>query len=210
MDLIERLDEIDENDLDSVLAFLYKEDVTKYDLQNMQDNYTLYSFWTHIGRKLGHSKIIQLTLLAGGQDKTPQIFKFGYAATLTVNHYAAMKRFTDHALSEPTLMDIYKKIISILKEKVENGYVCYMRTYPLEDVDNKKPWNNFYFSQVRDIDNNFAEVMMQLSDAIDSAGIVKISCEKAAKKGEKAALEEMSFFADGSTFTLTPLVKKGK
>ena len=205
MDLIKRFDEIDENDLNSVLAFLYREDITKYDINNLKDNYELYSFWLYFVNKLGHQKMNELIMMMGGAEKMPQILRYGAAAQRTVDHYVAIKRFTDHAIQEPVLNDIYDDILNSLKEKIEYGYVCFMKSFDVDDKKYRNPYHNFYFSHERDVVNNFAEVMMQISDAIDEDLIVRITFEKPAKKGRKAVVQERFFCMKDDRFILTEI-----
>jgi len=141
----------------------------------------------------------------GGEEKMPQVLKYGYVASKTIEHYASIKIFTDLAVEEPVLLEIYDKILSSLNKKIQEGFVCYMRSYSEEDKKFKEPYHNFYFSLERDVLNNFAEVMMQMSDVVEHDFIMKITFEKGAKKGQKAIKQEMRFYTYNDQFILTDI-----
>ena len=187
--LTERFKEIDTGDLENVLTFLYKEDARKYDLTNMADVFELYYFTVYFSTTMGLGNIRRMYLQMGGEEKTPAILQIGNKAIDVISRYSGMKRFTDISVEYEMFYELYRKVYDICMEKVKDGYVCYLKTFPKEKQ--RDSIHNLYLAQERDFERHFPVIMLQLVDVEDENAVLEIVFDKTATAKSKAKKEKM-------------------
>ncbi len=199
--LTERLKEIDTEDLENVLTFLYKEDARKYDLSNLADIFELYYFIVYFGKAMGPHNTRRLYLQMGGMEKMPAILQIGNRAFTTIGQYAGIKRFTDISIEDGAFYELYRNIYDTCLSKVKNGYVCYLRTYPKDKE--RDQYRTLYLAQERDFEKHFPVIMQEIGDIEDEDAEMEIIFDKATTT--RAKRERMVIKKSGDRFDISSI-----
>ena len=153
--------------LDSVVAFLYKEDASKYDISNIKDFYELYMFNATFYHTLKDNELNRLKLMI--QSSIPGILKESRRSASIVDKYANIKDYVNKSIDDYKVENTYDYIIRTCNSYIKKGYVCFLDTYDNTKEKETKPYHHVYLAKSDDIDNFFYMIMGCVLDVANDA-----------------------------------------
>lgn len=185
--LTERFKSLKKGDLESVVAFLYRENADDYDMNDIKDFYELYLFNTvfYSSLKPSERKWLQRML----NNKVPAILKLSSRTHSIVEQYSSIKRFVDEAIPNERFAWLYDYVNNTCKEMIKKGYICYMNTYADNEMENIQ--HHIYLAKEADFDVIFPHIMTCVLDVEENALPFQIIFVKEAteeQEGERKTL----------------------
>lgn len=181
--LSDRYMEIDRDDADNVLAFLYKQDTDMYDERNINDVFKLYMFATTYAKETPHSVQKRVKLMMG--TKIPTILKLADRAINIIEEYQSIREYTyvTEEAKDEYFTDFCKNIISMSEEMMTNGYTCYLKSFATDDIQKCLHW--VYLAKPSDIEKTRLKIYRILLDGhLDALPIIITYIKPSQKKSE--------------------------
>ena len=193
LDLSQRYLQIDRNNKDNVLAFLYSIDTDKYDENNALDIFELYLFATTYG-KYTKKKIKSEIALQSEIKKMPPIMKLADRANSIVEEYESIREFASVTIEkkDDLFIDFYREVIEMCYEMVEIGYTCYIKSYPNDNLRGR-PHHVVYLSKKRHIEKLILKILRIFLDGQLDALPVVVEFIKPASDGEEQKRKTFCF-----------------
>ena len=190
--LAERYSEIDKNDAENVLAFLYKEETKKYDEKDALDILELFLFSCVYAKETPPSIKKRLKVRMG--DKIPGILKLADRATKIVEEYQSIMDYAEATVTnrDENFIAVHDTVYQMIADMIQDGYTCYLESYNNDEM--KQPaHHNVYLTNLKEIEKYYLKWLRVLLDTQMDGLPMTIRFIKPVKKGEETENPHYTF-----------------